>query len=124
MYIINLYFAQASENIMEIIEQYSDLTAINVNGSIYIYSKKLFGNCSHCCFCQISNTILCSLKATTTQIYWQELLRQKIYYSAVTCRPQMFTVMLLLCYMCPLHRRSRYIDADDRRYRKALALEG
>ena len=36
MYIILLYFAQASERIMEIIEQYSDLTAINVNGSIYI----------------------------------------------------------------------------------------
>ena len=36
MYIILLYFAQASERIMEISEQYSDLTAINVNGSIYI----------------------------------------------------------------------------------------
>ena len=36
MYIILLYFAQDSECIMEISEQYSDLTAINVNGSIYI----------------------------------------------------------------------------------------
>ena len=36
MYIILLYFVQASERIMEIIEQYSDLTAININGSIYI----------------------------------------------------------------------------------------
>ena len=102
MYIILLYFAQASERIMEISEQYSDLTAINVNGSIYILknivwqlsatgpllllhrNKQVSERYLHPGLpilpnTQINNSILYSLKATTTQIYWQELFADKKY---------------------------------------------
>ena len=50
----------------------------------------------------INNSILCSLKATATQIYWARTVSwQKIYFLEVTCRLQRFAFMckiLLLWY--------------------------